>query len=111
MLIVMMFWELFRFQSIAELKHWLGIMLGVVRYENYAYTAWHFFDARMIFLMILAILGATVFSLDRIQKFSMRFCGTKVGFAIREVGVLFLFILAILFMVNSTYSPFIYFQY
>lgn len=109
--ITMMCWELFRFQSLTELAAWLRIMLGLVRPDTLLFTWRYYFDFRMVFLVAVGILGATVLGGERVRRAYGRFAAAKAGFAVQEVGLLLLFVLSILCMVNSTYSPFIYFQY
>ena len=45
------------------------------------------------------------------QEAWKRLTARPAGLALREAGLLALFVLAVLCMVNSAYSPFIYFQY
>lgn len=111
MLIVMLFWELFRFQSVPELWDWLKVMLGLYRFEAYIYSWLYYFDLRMVCLTVIGILGATIPGNARVQKVCTQFFSTRIGFALKSVGLLLVFALAILCMVNSNYSPFIYFQY
>ena len=61
--------------------------------------------------MVAAIVGATVFGLPKVQAAYQRMTQTTYGYAVHQVIVVVLFVVSILFMVNSTYSPFIYFQY
>ena len=62
-------------------------------------------------LMIVAILGATAFGLPKVQRAYQQAIQRPYGYAIRQIVIIALFIVSVLFMVNSTYSPFIYFQY
>lgn len=111
MFIIMLLWELFRFQSLTEVGNWISIMLGITKYEGITFTWRYFFDFRMICLMSIGILGATVLGKAGLQKKYKSYIKTKLGYAIQEFGLLLLFGIAILCMVNSNYSPFIYFQY
>ncbi len=106
MLIVMLFWQFFRFQSVSDVINLIGIVLGLVRFERIAYTWEFYFDMRMIILMIIAVLGATVLGSLKLQNMYQRAI-----FLLQEIILIGLFIISILFMVNSTYQPFIYFQY
>ena len=111
MVVAMLFWQLFRFQSIREVGHLFAIGLGLVRFEWVTLTWRYFLDARLLFLLAVGILGAAAPGRERIRGVWERFAGKTAGLVIREAGVLILFALAVLCMVNSTYSPFIYFQY
>ena len=110
-LVTMFCWELFRFETIGKLCDWLRMMVGVFSFERMLFTWEYFFTCRIIFLTVVAMLGATILGAASIQDVWKRFVATKWGFAVQEVGVLALFAISILCMVNTTYKPFIYFQY
>ena len=104
-------WELFRFNDFFSCIQWFKIMLGQVEFSSIPYTWQHYFDLRMMVLMIVAILGATAFGLPKVQRAYQQAIQRPYGYAIRQIVIIALFIVSVLFMVNSTYSPFIYFQY
>lgn len=65
----------------------------------------------MTVLLVIGIIGATIVGLPVVRQ-AYRCCIEKKWiYWIQEFLLLVLFIIAILFMVSSTYSPFIYFQY
>ena len=110
-MITMFCWEFFRFESLGKYYDWLRMMAGVFPFERMLFAWEYYFTPRIIFLMAVAILGATVLGAEQIQNRWKRFVTTKWGYALQEVGLLVLFGISILCMVNSTYKPFIYFQY
>ncbi len=111
MFTALLFWELFRFQSLGELGGWLKLMLGLGGSGAPAFTWRYFLDARMGFLIAAGVLGAVVPGGERVRALLARSGERPAALALREAGCLLLFVLAVLCMVNSTYSPFIYFQY
>lgn len=111
MLIVMLFWQLFRFQDLKAPFQLLGTIIGINKPENVFFNWRHYFDAQMLTFIIIGILGATALGSPRLKNLYGRFAATKGGLIIQQTALLLLLALAILFMVNSTYSPFIYFQY
>lgn len=111
MFIVMMFWEMFRYQSIGDFISWLNIMLGKTTFPSITMTWQYYFDFRLVFLIVTAIIGATVIGSPRIIQGWKKLSATKIGFIVQELTLLLLFVIAVLCMINSTYSPFIYFQY
>ncbi len=111
MLIVMCFWQLFRFGDVMEVVNWFKIILGTFTFDKIYYSWKYFFDFQMVCFTVIGILGATILGNARIQSFYYRIAETKIGYIAQEIILIALFLLAILFMVNSTYSPFIYFQY
>lgn len=111
MLIVMLFWQLFRFERISEVASMFGIIFGIVKFDRIFYTWKYYLNARIILFMLIGILGATILGNSRIQMQYQKFQSTKIGYVVQETVLILLFILSICFMINSTYSPFIYFQY
>ncbi|MBQ6830139.1 MAG: MBOAT family protein [Clostridia bacterium] len=104
-------WELFRFTDFTACKEWFKVMFGVTRFDSIPYSLSYYFDTRMIVLVVVAILGATVFGWPKVQAAYQKFLRKPWGYAVCQLVFVVLFAVAILFMVNSTYSPFIYFQY
>ncbi|MDM8212007.1 MBOAT family O-acyltransferase [Mediterraneibacter glycyrrhizinilyticus] len=111
MFIVMMGWQVFRLGDLSQCIEFGKIMLGVTKFDAINFTYQYYFTAKIIFLVIIGIIGAVFLSSDKIKMFYHKFAVRKWGFVIQEVLLLILFVLCILFIVNSTYSPFIYFQY
>lgn len=111
MLFTLFCWELYRYQTVEQAARWIAIMFGLVRFDRVFYTWQYFFDAQILFLAAVGILGATVLGDERLRAWYGRVKATVWGYALQQVVLLVLFVLAVLFMVNSTYSPFIYFQY
>lgn len=103
-------WELF-FNGFSLSLVWLKTIFGLNRASSIPYTWQYFFDKRTLVLMIIAIAGATVFGLPKIQNAYHRAVQKPFGYAVHQTIVVVLFVVSILFMVNATYSPFIYFQY
>ncbi len=104
-------WQIFRAANIRTAGRMILSMFGLFNYENVVYTAQYYFDVQMLVLMAIGIIGATVFGLPSVQSVYKRSLETKIGYTVNVALSVALFILAILFMVNSTYSPFLYFQY
>ena len=86
-------------------------MFGILSFESIPYTWQYYFDFRIIVLALIGLIGATVFGLDKVKAPFEKFASTKIGLILKELIYILLFVTAILFMVNSSYSPFIYFQY
>ena len=111
MIVTYFCWILFRFGSITEAIRWLMVMFGLKRFDSIPYAFQYYFDTRMVCLVAVAILGSTVWGWPKVHAAYQKCIGTRVGYAIHSVILLCLFVIAIMFMVNSQYSPFIYFQY
>lgn len=111
MLITFFCWQFFRFPSLSDSLEWLKLMFGVFHRQHIYYSWRYYFDAQIITLAVIGTMGAILPGNARIKNWYERFSGKKVGFLLQEIGLLSFFIVAVLFMINSTYSPFIYFQY
>lgn len=104
-------WELFRFSSFSRSIEWFKTMFGMGDYSNVPYTWQYYFDTRIIVFAVIAIIGATIFGLPKIQSAYKRLVESPYGYFINQLILIVLFVVSILFMINATYSPFIYFQY
>ena len=104
-------WGLFRFPTFEAFRAWLRVMLGITRFAEIPYSAAYYFDTRITVLVIVAALGATVWGLPAVQRLSDRVKTHPAGYLLSQTVRMLLFVVAMLFMINSDYSPFIYFQY
>lgn len=104
-------WQFFRAPNIRAAGRYILSMFGLIEYDSLVYTWQYYFDSQIIVFMVIGFLGATVFGLPKVQKLYNRAVSAPVGYAVNMIVAALLFILAIRFMVNSTYSPFLYFQY
>ncbi len=109
-LIVLCFWQLFRFNDLTQLTQFINTVFG--GYNGVITHTWqYYFDKQIIFFAIVGLLGATVLGIPAIQNFLKKIYSTKIGYTVAHVVLFAIFIVSIFYMVNSTYSPFIYFQY
>ncbi len=104
-------WELLRFSRLSDALRWVGIMFGAVSFQRIPYGWQFYFDGQILFLAAMGILGSTVFGSKRVLELHRRITSKPLGYLAQQVVLLGLFAAAILFVVNSTYSPFLYFQY
>lgn len=96
-LVVSFSWVIFMLPNWLTVKtYFISIFKFSEKTVNFTYS--YYFDNRIIILMIIGILGAI---------FNVEIKNEKVKTFVYPI----LFILAIIFMVNSTYSPFLYFQF
>ena len=99
-------WQLFRFPDMEDLKLCFGSLFAQYPLTELPYTWKYYFDARIIFLMIVGTLGSTLFGWEKLKIWCKKATSPGIGFLIQELVIFVLFIVAILCMVNSTYSPF-----
>ncbi len=111
MLAVLFLWQIFRLPSLSDAARVFGILLGAVRFDAIAYTWQFFFDAQLLMFAAVGIAGATFLGSPKLTPLYQKCVSTKTGFFLQELFLLALFLVSILFMVNSAYRPFLYFQY
>lgn len=111
MFVVMIGWEFFRLGSFSATYDFIKVMLGITTFDWIPYTWQYFFTPKTITLMMIGIMGATVFSLRPLRDIWKKASQNRALY-VGKIAVLFaLMVISVLFMVNSNYSPFIYFQY
>ncbi|EPY2304928.1 MBOAT family O-acyltransferase [Clostridium sporogenes] len=107
MFIVILGWVLFRANGLMDAINYLSIMFGINKATTVTYQFSYFVNKKLVFWMIISIIGSTPISgnMLRLYKNKKKFEMLKTIF----IGILL--IISIIFIVNSTYSPFIYFQF
>lgn len=109
--IILLSWQFFRYQNLSDLVTVLEAVVGKGTGQPIPYTWQYYYDFKILSLAIVGIVGATLLGSQKVMSWYKAFRSTRIGYLLQEVTLLLLFIVAILFMINSTYSPFIYFQY
>ena len=111
MMIVLFGWQLFYYGALEDFNYFVDIMFRKEIFEEMNYTAVYYFSKKILVYMAVAMLGAVLSAWSKLDKIKEKLNSTKSGLVIQEVVLLGLMIVAVISMVNSTYSPFIYFQY
>lgn len=114
MAIVFFSWQVFYFSDFSRLEVFLKSLFGLSAANAASaveYTYQHYLTIKLIFLSVVAVLGATTFCMPWAEKVKIFFSRTKTGLFIKETGLIVLMIVSVIFMINSSYSPFLYFQY
>lgn len=111
MLVVMMGWQVFRLGSFSETIRFFGMLVGLGNGNALTFTFQYYLTKKLIIMMLISIFGPLflkwLISLDVYQK-----CCNNAMFTILRDGIsLILFAVVVMCAVNSSYSPFIYFQY
>ncbi|MBS5885583.1 MAG: MBOAT family O-acyltransferase [Clostridium sp.] len=107
MLIVIVGWVMFRANNISEGLRYLSIMFGVSKFINTTFTFNYFINRKLIFWLLISVLG----SMPLLSNIIKDYKNNKILEIISIIIIAALFIISIIFMINSTYSPFIYFQF
>ena len=97
--------------DLKDAGEFLSIMFGTVHFESLNFTYPYYFTVKMIVLMLIGIVGAVFLQGRYVERLQCKIRRSKILYSVQEVVLLGLMVTAVIFVVSSTYSPFIYFQY
>ena len=107
LLIVSLGWILFRSNSLSQAIKYFAIMFGLEHYDFITFDYRYYLTHKIIVWIILGTIFSTPFISNTLKKYE----NNKSFELIKTIIIGILFITSIIFIVNSTYSPFIYFQF
>ena len=110
MVFVYLTWIIFMIPSLTQAIIYYKSMLGIPA-GNIYFTFEYFVNNKLILIIIVAIIGAFIGKWDKVELIKAWSRDTKTGLIFSQILYMMLFVLAILFMMNSSYSPFLYFQF
>ena len=90
-------------------KNYTGLFVPMTE-ATVTFTWRYYLTNRAAMFLVIAIVGQ-VFGIGKVNNMVQMVWNTNVGSALKRILLLLLFVADILFIVNSTYSPFIYFQF
>lgn len=105
--IIMIGWVFFRANGLKDAINYLSIMFGLKSFDFITFDYRYLLSTKLIIWVILGVIFSTPFINNILNKFKNNII---LEFA-QTITLGILFILSIIFIVNSTYSPFIYFQF
>ena len=116
MIVVTLGWVLFKIEDLPEAFSYIKAMFGMGRHDYNAFSPGFFLDARLAFFLIIAILCCVPWAQITPRVISCRiawFCDSSKPLPriARHVCLVALLVISFIFIVNSTYSPFIYFRF
>lgn len=104
-------WEFFRYGVFSATFVEYGKMLGIFSYEREKWPWYSYIDKKCIFYLIIAIIGALLPGTKKVLSFYESLKDKYWFYILQEVVIMVLFILSIIYMMSSTFTPFIYFQF
>lgn len=107
MFIVIIGWVFFSFNTLQDAFKFILVLFGLVHNEIISFEFPYFMNFRMIVWLIISIFISTPILPNIFKKYN----STKYFEVIKTIFLSLLLITCIVFIVNSTYSPFIYFQF
>lgn len=111
MFIVLVGWVLFRSDGISHTCHYLQAMFGMVDHEFIRFSVWYYLDRQILFTLLVAVIISSKLPALCIAKFSEGSLTKNITLFTKPVALLSLMIINIIFVINSTYNPFIYFRF
>lgn len=107
MLIIILGWVLFRADNLEQAIGFIKTMFGFSKAIDITFEYSYFINKKLVFWIVISILGAAPFANNNLKKYKK----SKNFEVLSTIIISLLFIISIIFVVNSTYSPFIYFQF
>ena len=110
MVFVYLTWIIFMIPSLTQAIIYYKSMLGIPA-GNIYFKFEYFVNSKLILIIIIAIAGAFIGKWNKAELIKTWAQSTKTGLVVSQILYMLLFVLAVLFMMNSSYSPFLYFQF
>ncbi len=115
-LVVTLGWVLFKIEDIREALSYIKVMFGLDRHAYNSFSIGFFLDRRIAFFLIVSVIACIPWA-----QVMPRLVGARIAAfsdsdkpayrTARYVCLLALLVISFVFIVNTTYSPFIYFQF
>jgi len=106
-LLTLIGWTIFRAATMTELLLYLKAMFGIAGFPMFVYDLSYLIDARGL----LALAAAVLLALPRPKALDGLTQRSDKAYLVSTLGLILLFAVSVVFMVNSTYNSFIYFQF
>lgn len=109
MLVVVTGWVLFRLVDVKQTLEYLAVMFGVQHNDFSAYGVRYYLTNQNLFFLVLACLCCLPWGqwLKKRRDSSV----SVVSICFKRLILLVIFILSFMFIINSSYNPFIYFRF
>lgn len=102
MLVVIGGWVLFKLVDVGTTWQYLKVMFGITRNEFVAYSPFYYLDTRTLVILLCAVVACIPWKRPKEYTITL---------VIRRLLLLMLLALCFVFMITSTYNPFIYFRF
>lgn len=113
MLVVLIGWVLFAVVDISTFAEYLGIMFGRHRNDFTAYGIRYYLSNQMIFYLLVAVTACVPWKqiLAKLPKKNWPEWAAFTGLILRRTIILLLLAVCFVYIINSSYNPFIYFRF
>ena len=109
MSVVLIGWVFFRAENLEYAIKYLGVMFGMVSPQNVGFTLAWYLNKKVIFIIIVAVFASIPYK-NIPCIFNCRI-SPNLKIVAKNILTFFLLILSIMFVMTSTYNPFIYFRF
>ena len=121
MLVIFIGFVLFKLEEIAPALDYLSVMFHIKKYDYTAFSPAFYLDAKVIFIFIVSVLACLPWK-EYYENFSqthsdnglvkaIKACPAEAIDIVKKVILLAMLVLSFMYIVNSTYNPFIYFRF
>jgi alginate O-acetyltransferase complex protein AlgI len=111
MIIVIVGWVFFRANTLGYAIGYLSVMFGLKKSQNVGFSTMYFLDAFNILIIIIAFIAATGILPRLVNKFTSRYSVYNLFNIAKMVYLTIIMMICALFVMTSTYNPFIYFRF
>lgn len=111
MAVVFFAWIFFMSPNLSSAFDTFGVMFRYVSGSGLNFTWRYYLTPRIVILLVIAAIGSVCEAGGIRERINTKVWSTKIGWTVKMVLLLLLLVVDILFVVNSTYSPFMYFQF
>ncbi len=117
MLVVTFGWVLFKLEEIGPTLDYMGVMFHTKVNSFTAFSLRYYLDNKTIFLLVLAVIVTIPWAQILPRRLGSAIAAVSIADSgspaviVKRILLLLLLLLSMMFIVNSTYSPFIYFKF
>lgn len=121
MLVIFIGFVVFKLEEIPPALEYLGVMFGIKKTDYTAFAPSFYLDRKVVFIFIVSVLACLPWkeyfsnfaekNSENILVKTIASCPEIVTETVKRTVLIILLILSFMFIVNSTYNPFIYFRF
>jgi len=117
MLVIMLGWVLFKTAILKDALNYIGVMFHIHTPDYIAVSARYYLDNKLLFMLIVAVLAAIPWKelipgkVGNLLRDAEQEEPKSIFLVVRRVLLLVLMVVSMMFVMNSTYNPFIYFKF
>jgi len=111
LIVVIIGWVFFRADTLEYAIGYLGVMFGLVEPSNVGFATKYYLDNYSIFIIIIALISSTGFLPRCISTIEEKWSHEIIFNIAKTVYISVVLLICAIFVMTSTYNPFIYFRF